>query len=485
MPFSISALFALPRAFVGLLVTRQAAYLAAPAAPKYTPTRTTEIYLEPTRCIPSPTPSTPIEFPYHLLIGLAALSIVTCFAILQTSAPAPASAPPVPRSRPEKSLPPPSPPRTPFTTLLRLYAFGILAYLIMRDYEWPTFTTPDVVPVIDTGLQQLESTFTYGLAAAMSLSRHIQDHGYHHLKTLLLAVIGHCLGLLVVVAHRRLRDLLYRRRRSVFSAVQRWWPLPAMFSLPTTLFTFHPQFNWIPWMIYYFACRDGSIPSLQQVRRSVVLSVPSIPIPSICMILGPSTLYFIIASLWTLSLLLVRLPTVIRPAISEVKQSGSMHFLLVYNLTMTAFLYALSVAIFTKGELGLMGHEVRTWISDLEGRAFFSSDARSQVWEFYRLSRERHSSWRIVQTRQLYKIIRLMWTTSWESLHWGHKLLIVVPVVAFYTYLCIGATVDTQSPIEDTVLVSSRPSTSMVKNTIRLYSTTSMKMIGKRRIPDD
>ncbi|KAJ7643896.1 hypothetical protein FB45DRAFT_283338 [Roridomyces roridus] len=437
MPFSISALFALPRAFVGLLVTRQAAYLAAPAAPKYTPTRTTEIYLEPTRCIPSPTPSTPIEFPYHLLIGLAALSIVTCFAILQTSVPAQASAPPVPRSCPEKSSPPPSPPRAPFTTLLRLYAFGILAYLITRDYEWPTFTTPDVVPVIDTGLQQLESTFTYGLAAAMSLSRHILDHGLHYLTTLLLAVIGHCLGLLVVLAHRQLRDLVYRRRRHLFSAAQCCWPLPAMYSLPTTLFTFHPQFNWIPWMVYYFACRDGYLPSVQQVSRSLVLSLPSIPIRAISMVLGPSTIYILAASLWTMSLLLVRLPTLIRPAISEVKRSGMIRFVLVYNPTITASLYGLSVAFFRVLEVDLMGFDVRAWILDLEGRAFFSSDARSQVWDFYRLSRERHSNWRMVQTRELNKIIRLMWTTSWESLHWGHKLLIIVPVVAFYTYLYI------------------------------------------------
>ncbi|KAJ7643887.1 hypothetical protein FB45DRAFT_896351 [Roridomyces roridus] len=437
MPFSISAIFALPRALVGLLVTRQAAYLAAPAAPKYTPTRTTEIYLEPTRCIPSPTPSTSTEFPYHLLIGLAALSIVTCFAILQTSVPAQASAPPVPRSCPEKSLPPPSPPRTPFTTLLRLYAFGILAYLITRDYEWPTFTTPDIVPVIDTGLQQLESTFTYGLAAAMSLSRHIQDHGLHYLKTLLLAVIGHCLGLIVVLAHRRLRDLIYRRRRHLFSVVQRCWLLPTLYSLPITLFTFHPQFNWSPWMVYYFACRDGYLPSLQQVRRNVVLSLPSIPIQAICMVLGPSTVYIIIIGLWTLSLLLVRLPTVMRPAISEVKRSGMTCFVLVFNPTMSTLFYALSVVMFTMGEIGLMGRDVRAWISELEGRAFFSSDARSQVWDFYRLSRQRHSNWRMVQTRELYKIIRLMWTTSWESLHWGHKLLIVLPVVAFYTYFYI------------------------------------------------
>ncbi|KAJ7643883.1 hypothetical protein FB45DRAFT_896340 [Roridomyces roridus] len=439
MPFSISAIFALPRALVGLLVTRQAAYLAAPAAPKYTPTRTTEIYLEPTRCLPSPTASGPIEFPYHLLIGLAALSIVTCFAILQTSAPAQASAPAplVPRSCPEKSLPPPSPPRAPFTTLLRLYAFGILAYLITRDYEWPISTTPDVVPVIDTGLQQLESTFTDGLEAAMSLSRHIHAHGLNYLKTLLLAVIGHCLGLLVVLAHRRLRDLIYRRRRDVFSAVQRTWPLPAMFSLPPTLFTLHPQFNWIPWMSYYFACRDKYLPSLQQVRRSVVLSLPSIPIQSICMILGPSTIYIIITSLWTLSLLLVRLPTVIRHTISEVKRSRMTRCVLVYNATFTGLFYAIAVVLFQLLESEVMGPDVIRWISDLEARVFFSSDARSQLWDFYRLSRERQSNWRMVQTRQLYKIIRLMWTTSWESLHWGQKLLIVMPVVAFYAYFYI------------------------------------------------
>ncbi|KAJ7643957.1 hypothetical protein FB45DRAFT_284554 [Roridomyces roridus] len=162
--------------------------------------------------------------------------------------------------------------------------------------------------------------------------------------------------------------------------------------------------------------------------------LPFVPSGALSMVLSPLAIYSITTVLGTV---FIHLPPMTRPVILEVYQRASQKIFVLCNTTIIVLFYLYGVHMFASEEVRLMGRDAKAWVYDSLRRSVISAEARSEVWEFYRLSRERHNKWRMLQTRELYKLVRLLWTTSWESLHWGQKLLIVLPAVAFYTYFYI------------------------------------------------
>ncbi|KAJ7618465.1 hypothetical protein FB45DRAFT_931706, partial [Roridomyces roridus] len=252
----------------------------------------------------------------------------------------------------------------------------------------------------------------------------------------MLAIIGHAVGFLIFLAHRRVLSFVRRHRLRVLYLIRDNWGPPFVVLFPGLLHLLHPCVSWIPWTYYYFLCRHGYLPDLWQIRRSLVLSLPSMQLRVVSMILVPLAIHCVTISIYTVIVLLRSLPSTVRAVAPE----HHISYILVFTILDMAVYHLVAVVFFADFEVILMGPDVKHWIRHRESQIFTSTEARREVWEFYRLSRERHSNWRITQSKEFHKLTRLLWSTAsttWEALHWVQKLLIVAPAILFYGHYYI------------------------------------------------
>ncbi|KAJ7604775.1 hypothetical protein FB45DRAFT_1043141 [Roridomyces roridus] len=448
MPYSLSALFALPRSFAGLFFARKAFHLSKPSPPvvkytppvvKYTPTRTTSIFLEPTRCLPSPTSSEPSELPYVVMCALAIVVIASVvFTIWSTFKDARCSPTPTAAIPPEPDTEPDISPRdyTQIMTFLFAFFMTLCAYVSASS----TPKTPDSL-FFGMTIHGLVQTAEDQIQSGLGVIQHLHDHGLHYLKITLLAIVGHSLGLLIVQTHRRALSFAHRILVRICHSWQRLSPA----LVPLVLSIFHPQLNWALWMHHYFACRGGYIPDMQQIRQSFVLSLPWMSWNATLMVIGPVIIYSIAIGLLTGLLVLRSLPAATQVTIRELYRADAYSLLFFAVASVVITHYCVSVLQFIVHEVMPMGADVQEWIVIRLKKAFSSSKARAEVWEFYAPSRERHRSWRITQSEEVVKIMRLLWTTawsSWEALPWAQKLLVVAPAAVFCVHFYIMPLVD-------------------------------------------
>ncbi|KAJ7618433.1 hypothetical protein FB45DRAFT_931646 [Roridomyces roridus] len=435
---SFLTLFLVTRISAGLIFAGD--YLFTPSTPvvKSTPTRTTPIFLEPTPCLPSPT-SSDAQFPYVVMFGLATVIVASvAFTIWTTFKgvrhPPTAALPPAPDTEPDTE--PDITPRDRTRLLSFIFAFfmTICAYV-------STLSTPKTPDSLFFGITILGLVHTVEdqLQHALGLMQHLHDYGLQYLKIAVLAIVGHPVGLLVVFTYRRALSFTHHHRTRIITFVREYWRDSSLFLVPLLFCLWHPQLNWSFSIHYYFASCDAHIPNLEQIRLNLVGSLPSIPLATISMILGPVALYSAGIALSTVLLIIPCLPSAISAAIQEVYYTQ--HFTLIRQYTCATTVHCFMATLaFMAQELKPMGSDVERWLVDRLKKVFFCSRARSEIWELFRPARESHREWRIAQSREAFKIVRLLWTTAcstWEALPWAQKLLVVAPAAAFYSYFYI------------------------------------------------
>ncbi|KAJ7618419.1 hypothetical protein FB45DRAFT_931596 [Roridomyces roridus] len=428
---SLLALFFITRMSAGLYSAGH--YLFAPSQPVPPPTRTTPIFLEPTPCLPSPT-SSDAQFPYVVMLGLATVVLASvAFTIWSTFKDA--------RRPPTAAVPPE--PDTEFDTepdtepdprdYTRIMSFLVAFFMTICAYFVFGITIHGLVQTVEHQIQ-------YGLG----LLQHLHDYGLQYLKIAVLAIVGHSVGLLVVFTYRHALSFTHHHRTRIITSVREYWRDSSLFLVPLLFCLWHPQLNWSFWIHYYFTSRDAHIPNLEQIRLNLVGSLPSIPLATISVILGPVALYSAGIALSTVLLIIPCLPSAISAAIQEVYYTQ--HFTLIRQYTCATTVHCFMATLaFMAQELKPMGSDVERWLVDRLKKVFFCSRARSEIWELFRPARESHREWRIAQSREAFKIVRLLWTTAcstWEALPWAQKLLVVAPAAAFYSYFYIIPLVD-------------------------------------------
>ncbi|KAJ7618572.1 hypothetical protein FB45DRAFT_871981 [Roridomyces roridus] len=278
----------------------------------------------------------------------------------------------------------------------------------------------------------------------LSLIHHLHDHGRHYLKITLLAIVGHSLGLLLVFAQRCAAPFVSRHRAKFLRYLRNTWVEAITALITGSLYTFHSSFSWVPWMHYYFIYRDGILPSLWNIRREIVICLDWIPLESVLMIIAPVAIHAVAICLCTLSFAHIWFPAAARTIAHDVDRPA-LGFIAGGSIFLAIGWYCNAVLCFLGMEQKAMGDDVKYWIRSLEMQTFSSSQARAEVWEFYQLSRERHKTWRITQSKEACKIMRLLWITAWstwEALPWAQKLIVVVPAAAFYVHFYIMPVVE-------------------------------------------
>ncbi|KAJ7605095.1 hypothetical protein FB45DRAFT_1149436 [Roridomyces roridus] len=427
MPYSISALFALPQ-------------LRRPSPPvvKYTPTRTTPIFLEPTRCLPSPTSSEPSELPYVVMYGLAALLFASVvFTIWSTfkdarRAPTPTAAvPPEPVTEPDIAP----------QNRVRLLSFFFALFMTILAYASTTKTPASNSLFPQLMLYRLALVLENRVLDILSLIQHIYDYGLYYLKTAFLAVVGHFAGLLIVLAQRRAVAFISRHRVRLDKAQYLEIFSGSCLTLgPWLLWALHPKLRRILWMYYYFYCRDGYTPSIEDIRRRVVMASPTFSWETISIVTGPLVIYSSWACLRTVYLALLHLPSTIWAIVRSFRPGGLPIFVAIVSLwtwIATVIFRFLADISFTSSELKPLGRGIRRWFHDLEDLASSSPEAREQLAQFRRFYKERHNNWRIMQKKEFHELVRLLWESMWVRAHWSQKLLIAAPVIIIYSYFYI------------------------------------------------
>ncbi|KAJ7604781.1 hypothetical protein FB45DRAFT_880169 [Roridomyces roridus] len=245
----------------------------------------------------------------------------------------------------------------------------------------------------------------------------------------LLAIVGHSLGLLLVFAQRRAVAFISRHRANFLRYLRNTWVEAITALITGSLYTFHSSLSWVPWMHYYFICRDGYLPSLWNIRRAMVLSLDSIPLESVFMIVTPVAIHALAMCLCNLSFAHVWFPLAARTIARDVDRLA-LTLILGGSAFGTAVWYCHALFCFWGMEQKSMGDDVKYWLGDLEMQMFSSAEARAEIWDFWRLSRERHKTWRITQSKEAFKIMRLLWMTAWstwEALPWAQKFSLSHP----------------------------------------------------------
>ncbi|KAJ7618534.1 hypothetical protein FB45DRAFT_1096979 [Roridomyces roridus] len=275
----------------------------------------------------------------------------------------------------------------------------------------------------------------------LSLIQHIYDYGLYYLKTAFLAVVGHFAGLLIVLAQRRAVAFISRHRVRLDKAQYLEIFSGSCLALgPWLLWALHPKLRRILWMYYYFYCRDGYTPSIEDIRRRIVMASPTFSWETISIVTGPLVIYSSWACLRTVYLALLHLPSTIWAIVRSFRPGGLPIFVAIVSLwtwIATVIFRFLADISFTSSELKPLGRGIRRWFHDLEDLASSSPEAREQLAQFRRFYKERHNNWRIMQKKEFHELVRLLWESMWVRAHWSQKVLIAAPVIIIYSYFYI------------------------------------------------
>ncbi|KAJ7644018.1 hypothetical protein FB45DRAFT_896685 [Roridomyces roridus] len=497
MPYSISALFALPRTFVGLFFASKAVHLStSPPVVKYTPTVTTEIFFEPS--LSSPTPSDIAPFPYVVTAGLAAVTIASvAFTICSTFGRRRRRRSPIFTAAPEIECEmPPTESDTWLPWLVVLFfniafhlsnavsvtkaspAHRLLDLVLYRLVMVVEERITDVVSFTHHWLVILFFNVAFHLSNAVSVTKaspayrllhlvlyrlamvveerivdvvsfihhvhnHLHNHGWQYLNIMLLALIGHTVGLLIFFIHHRNILPFVRRHRYALSII---FPAACSCSITFIILLWYPRFNGSPSLLYYSMTRNqylqAFLPNIRRILFRTWLFLRSQPPGSVPMILGPAAIHLAMNFFQLVLFLLFEIRSTMRMLHRQYLYPNrlALDLMIIFPMIgagLFAFILHSSVpSIFLILELPNLHFSSRLKTKYLPPGVLWFLNAGIQVWELYRPSLELHRRWEKGQTREIRRLARFLWNTTVE-LPKSQQLLVIAPIVILYGFLYI------------------------------------------------
>ncbi|KAJ7476913.1 hypothetical protein B0H11DRAFT_2426364 [Mycena galericulata] len=451
IPSSAPALFSLSPSLASLFLVAQVVVpfiLSSLSAPKKfisaTPSRTIEIILAPTKCDLS---SSPIAFPYVAAMGFAAFIFASLFCILRAKGffarphPANPSPPPAPDSNSSaQKVSQRSPWLWLLLLILALMAFGIFAALLYRDYKVKFKVPAPVSALVKSCVQRLsafEGGFREGCGVIASyISTMVRKCRWQYFKTLLLAFTGHCLGLLIVFTHRKLRPRVLDFAR--FHCV----PSTSVL-VPIAVVCSFSQLSWIPWINYCLLWGLRWLPDIRSIHESILRflsrtspTLDAMDSVDIWMIFGPFAVHAAVMCLGTVAIVLVNVPSETRVMVRQLWDLFLLYFCAwILN---TAVLYGVSIFMFSHLRLSVPPPYVRPsrWET-------LSCPPPQICW----LVDEQFADWKVGQIQDFYALRwdlqRLFWVAvrgcydTWGMLDCIQKSFIVAPAAIFYGHFYI------------------------------------------------
>ncbi|KAJ7618502.1 hypothetical protein FB45DRAFT_1007304 [Roridomyces roridus] len=450
MPSFVFSVSSLPHSFGGLffgvLKIFNANVPAVPIVPEYStplPTKTTPIYLPPTRCIPGPS-SSPSELPDTALLGLIATIIIglVCIVctIFHTSPDTRPPPPPLP-PKPTKLRPiPSSSNRDPWSRVIWTYLAIIVFGTPIAHHLY--FDKPRLI--VDLGTQLMlvvEKAFLDVWGSIESLfSLNIVPHWRQYCKIGFIAFIGHSMGLLAFFTYRRLYTptVIMLLKWGYFVATALFVPFAVLGSTS--------KLRWILWTIYYYYYDLPSVPGIRQagLRLSIRISSPlgATDYVDVLMILAPAGIHILLLTLLTAILAVRAIPWTVR----------TIYRLRAELLDVIGMLGELTCLYGVGFPLGLSHTEYWRWPAEIRTlcwRSVIDAEARERVrseiniiwdrnrrWKIGRIEEYQRHAWEIRQ-----KILEALGT--WGSLHIVQKVLILAPIALLYGHYYVIPAIQT------------------------------------------
>ncbi|KAJ7667101.1 hypothetical protein B0H17DRAFT_1210493 [Mycena rosella] len=419
-------------------------------------TRTTEIILLPTKCVPS-TPL--ISFSCIAALAYTSLIIASVFYIFRAKA--------VGRISSQPPSPPPeagsssSADRGRGRSWISWLLIAVIVVIILGGaglyFSFANHKTGAPLPrIIETPWIQslisfslLERSMYYGMNSATTffsaVKLHISMHGWHYSKTILLALATHSACVPGAIALDSLR------RFALFLASILWYPVGAAFVVPMAIISSFSELNWIFWMKWYLGFMDNKLPVRIVLEiQEIILDLPSpfyfleaYESVSISMVVGPTIIHAATMVFWATILAIAGTPRVARAAIGVLSQRYMVPSLGV-SVFIIAFCVCLKATTISTRQYKALDPEIQRLIWQ-----FFScAQSRAKVWQVYRVLMDEYHEWKSIQIedfRTLVSVLRGFFFArvglclrTWGALCWGHKLLIVAPAAIFYGYFYIS-----------------------------------------------
>ncbi|KAJ7928148.1 hypothetical protein B0H13DRAFT_2265369 [Mycena leptocephala] len=445
-------------------------------------TRTTEIILMPTKCVPS---NGTIHLPYVAAMGYAIVSFASLFSILRAKGfqalpdGGPSSADdPIPHdsSVSNRAIPsacnhigtgtqPPSPPPDPGSSsssanaprrnpwMWVLLIFILLALVVVLGGYFIHFAYPDspaaasvsrIVAFARQILSAIERFFRDRWIAAGSwisiVKIYISQNGRQLSKIVLLAFASHFVCLLVFTGLRRFRACA----KGLPSYCTNIWFL----LISITVIAFFPQLNWIFWMLYYLGWCDGGFLSIQEMNgiihhlSSYLSSLAASHFVELSTIFGVIVMHTSAVCLRVVFFVVFGLPSTARTLLEELLYVEPLAILLIHLYAIAYFYVSLSVPplIFQYTRLG------SDW-KQLLRRPFFCHQSRDRLRAAFWCLVEHRQSWKSIQIHDFHELTSRLPSTlaamlkasleTWRTLPLIQQFLIVAPAVIFYGYVYI------------------------------------------------
>ncbi|KAJ7618416.1 hypothetical protein FB45DRAFT_167295 [Roridomyces roridus] len=439
MPYSISALLALPRSFAGLFFASKAIHISTPSPPvvKYTPTRTTHIFLEPTRCLPSPT-SSDVQLPYVAMVGLASIILASVvFTVWSTftlrrrrCSPTPSAAPPEPDPETKPDEFDPWPPWLMFISLNIAFHLSSTVTVIQAPPTKSLF--PELM------LYRLAMVLEESVLNVLGLIQHIHSQGRQYLNITLLTLVGHAIGLLIFFIHRRCTMPFLRHYRLAFNHI---FTTACALSIPIIILLWHPNLNKSFSFFYYSSSRSqslqGWLPDLRYICRDIRTFLQSLPVLPASMVVGPVAICSAITLLQTVFFFLCDVPSTIRTIRERAIHPRRLAvFIIIWTVAVVIFIQEAAVPLFMIVEGETLDDTALRRVFDLECEVMWTGCpiAQAEIWEIFRPALGRYAYWRSGHMKEFGRLGRFLSDTAIE-LPRSHQLLIVVPIFVFWV-LC-------------------------------------------------
>ncbi|KAJ7071740.1 hypothetical protein B0H15DRAFT_89093 [Mycena belliarum] len=410
-------------------------------------TRTASSMLLPTKCALL-TPGISTGVPCIAVVGYASVVLASLFCILRA------------KSFLDTSSQPPSPPPDSGSTIsqdskhgrswilwiilimvgLAILALALVSWLFADDGSLPESTASWV-----RGLIFMERTFVDSLILSasflslLSAARvRIIAHAYQYTKIILLALAIHSVCVVCAITLDRLR------RSAIGLAKALWFPFCVVYLNPFLLIAFHSSLNWIYWVPWYCLCGRNVLPSVFDIHQ-VILRLASLPgtyeSAGMLLVFAPMVVHAGTMGLSFAVLGLFGIPSAATHIIWTLSDRRDLRVFLCHPFGLVAFSACYTAIAYSLPRYMALNPEQK----QLLWNSVWCAQSRLEVRRLFgRLLHEPFKTWKATQIDDFYALVSTLGrlfsggiatcVQTWRTSCWGHRLLIVVPALIFYTY---------------------------------------------------
>ncbi|KAJ7083162.1 hypothetical protein B0H15DRAFT_851495 [Mycena belliarum] len=296
------------------------------------------------------------------------------------------------------------------------------------------------------GLAFLERSFSDGLLSIASflsaLKLHLSLHGQHYLRSILLALASHSVWVFIALVSHRFR-------RYAVNLCERYWLSTPVWLVSPLLIASFSGLNWTFWLPWYWACtRTHSLPDVLGIQETVFRFISEFSFlagygpNSVALLIGPSLIHASILSIWTILLAILKIPRTARAVMAtlrELYEKSLLRVLLAASVcTVTSYLTYCSIR-FSWNQYHMLPPETQQAV----WRWFSCPQSKAEVQRTYWVLVGEFRQWKSTQIADFPVLVSVLWelfltriklcAQTWGMLCLGHRLLIVVPALIFYT----------------------------------------------------